>query len=604
MTQFKNASAHNTHRFRHLFMRSFACFMAYTALLLLVSAAGAQDAKSLETTHAPNPQTPTALPAGAVLVPALEDAPLAPSGKSGPRIQSTQNPQYTPDVASKNAQLDSAPVAIGDLWHRIRLGFQMEDQNNETISNWETKYASQPDYIRRLAERGSKYLYHIVEEVEKRNMPTEIALLPIIESAFVAKAQSHAQAVGIWQFIPGTGKVFGLDQNYWVDNRRDILQATRAALDYLQKLHGMFNSWELAFAAYNCGEGCVGRAIAANQKAGLPTDFYSLNLPIETKNYVPKLMAVKNIVSSPATYGIALTNIENEPYFARIAAPPMDVKLAAQFAQMSIDDFVALNPAFNRPITKSDHGHLLLPKDKVDTFSLNLAKHRTPLLNWRQVAARKGESLNSIAKRYGTTVAAIKANNAVREKKGKLLYATTLLVPGPGTSIATLTASTNAALVTPVEVQGTAPATQTSQQTVAQRHLVKRGESLFAIARRYNVTLAQIQGWNKMQGSAIRPGQSITVGMNTVTVAIRTPATTSTPGAPSAGKVIPVSNTAPARSNAQTAKTKPVKFYNVRTGDTLSGIAGKFGLSVKDLCRMNNIKPNLKLALNKKLKVA
>ena len=229
-------------------------------------------------------------------------------------------------AAQLDVQQSTNPLAPGtfndaDLWQRVRRGFVMDELNSPLVLQQEQWYASRPDYIQRFVDRGSKYLHHIVEEVEKRGMPMEVALLPIIESAFNPQAFSHAKASGMWQFIPSTGKSFGLKQDWMADNRRDILLSTGAALDYLQKLYGMFNSWELAFAAYNCGEGCVARAITKNAKQGLPTDYLSLNLPTETRNYVPKLIAVKNIVLSPGSYGIELEAMENRPYFAKVAAP-------------------------------------------------------------------------------------------------------------------------------------------------------------------------------------------------------------------------------------------------------------------------------------------
>src|SRR5215212_3857911 len=229
-----------------------------------------------------------------------------------------------------------------DLWQRIRMGFTLEPMESPLVLDNESWYASRPEYIKRFVDRGSRYLHYIVEQVEKRNMPMEVALLPVIESAFTPKAFSRAKASGLWQFIPSTGKNYGLTQDWWRDNRNDVVAATDAALNYLQKLHDMFNSWELAFAAYNCGEGCVARAIAYNQKRGLPTDYLHLRLPPETRNYVPKLIAVKNIVLSPTTYGIEIDSIPDQPYFTTVEAPAkIDVKVAATLADMTVEEFLA-----------------------------------------------------------------------------------------------------------------------------------------------------------------------------------------------------------------------------------------------------------------------
>src|SRR6185437_7041728 len=261
--------------------------------------------------------------------------------------------------------VDDVPLPDPDLWERIRLGFELEPLDSPLVAEQEDWYASRPDYIKRFVDRGSLYLHYIVEQVEKRHMPTEIALLPVVESAFTPNARSHAKASGLWQFIPSTGKNFGLKQNWWADKRNDIVAATNAALDYLQKLHDEFGSWELALAAYNCGEGCVSRAVAWNQKRGLPTDYLSLRLPPETQGYVPKLMAVKNIVLSPATYGIELDSVPDQPYFTTVKAlAKIDVKLAAQLAGMSEEEFNALNPQHRKPVAVASGGTLVLPLDK------------------------------------------------------------------------------------------------------------------------------------------------------------------------------------------------------------------------------------------------
>src|SRR5512141_2035910 len=281
-----------------------------------------------------------------------------------------------PPLPSAFEAPDDVPLPDPDLWQRIRRGFSLEPLDSPLVQEHEAWYASRPDYIKRFVDRGSRYLHYIVEQVEKRGMPTEIALLPVIESAFTPRAMSRAKASGIWQFIPSTGKNYGLTQDWWRDNRNDIVAATDAALNYLQRLHDMFGSWELALAAYNCGEGCVSRAIAYNQKRGLPTDYQSLKLPPETRSYVPKLFAVKNIVLSPAAYGIELESVPDQPYFTQVQAPAkIDVKVAAKLAGMTVEDFLALNPAHNRPIAVAPTGTLVLPLDKADAFKENLENY-------------------------------------------------------------------------------------------------------------------------------------------------------------------------------------------------------------------------------------
>src|SRR6185503_19561654 len=287
--------------------------------------------------------------------------------------------------------IDDVPLPDADLWQRIRVGFRMEALDSPLVADQEDWYASRPDYIKRFVERGSLYLHYIVEQVEKRHMPTEVALLPVIESAFTPKAASRAKASGLWQFFPSTGKTFGLKQDWWRDNRNDVVAATDAALSYLERLHQQFGTWELALAAYNCGEGCVSRAIAWNQKRGLPTDYLSLTrLPPETRNYVPKLMAVKNIVLAPANYGIDLDSVPDQPYFTTVEAPAkIDVKVAAQLAGMTEDEFVALNPASRKPVAVASSGNtLVLPRDKADTFRENLENYDKPLVSWTTYNAR------------------------------------------------------------------------------------------------------------------------------------------------------------------------------------------------------------------------
>src|SRR5574344_2106842 len=261
-----------------------------------------------------------------------------------------------------------------DLWDRIRSGFAMPDLEDEYVTDKEQWYSSRPDYILRMTERSKKYLFHIVEELEKRNMPTELALLPYIESAFNPQAVSSAKAAGRWQFMPATGTYFDLKQNMFRDDRRDVLASTRAALDYLQKLYNMFGDWHLALAAYNWGEGSVGRAIKRNEKLGQATGYLDLQMPAETRNYVPKLQAVKNIVAAPEKFNAELPIIENHPYFQAVEIPhDIDVELVAKLADVSVKDFKALNPSFHKPVIFARATpQVLLPWDNAKVFRRNL----------------------------------------------------------------------------------------------------------------------------------------------------------------------------------------------------------------------------------------
>ena len=282
-----------------------------------------------------------------------------------------------------------------DVWERIRNGYALPAMDNDLVRTWEARYLAKPDYLARMVERSSHYLFHIIEEIERRKMPSEIALLPMIESAYNPQAYSRAHAAGLWQFIPATGRLYGLRQNWWYDGRRDVIAATSAALDYLEKLHGMFGDWELALASYNWGEGAVARAVARNQTKGKPADYSNLSMPAETRNYLPKLIAVKNIIGDPARFGVQLASVPNEPYFATLAVTqPMDVRLAAKFAEMPLEHFRFLNPAHNKPVIMAGTAEtIVLPQNKVAAFQANLRNHDQPLVSWQAHVLKAGETV-------------------------------------------------------------------------------------------------------------------------------------------------------------------------------------------------------------------
>jgi membrane-bound lytic murein transglycosylase D len=400
---------------------------------------------------------------------------------------------------------DDVPLPDPDLWQRIRMGFTLEAMDSPLVTENEAWYASRPDYIRRFVDRGSLYLHHIVEEVEKRGMPMEIALLPVIESAFTPKAQSRAKASGLWQFIPSTGKNYGLTQDWWRDNRNDVVAATSAALNYLQRLHDMFGSWELALAAYNSGEGRVSRAIAANQKKGLPTDFLSLKLPDETRNYVPRLIAVKNIVLAPASYGIELESVPDQPYFTAVPAPhKIDVPLAAKLAGMSVEDFVALNPAHNKPVAIAPTGTLLVPLDKADIFRTNLESYDKPLVTWTTYMAKKGESMDAIAKRYGVPPSQMASvNSSVKmDKNRRLRTAQQVLVPVASEKVQVAQAS----IASDVATETRSPQVSAGSAW----YTVRAGDTLYGIARRANLAMERLLQINGLtNASVLKPGLRI-----------------------------------------------------------------------------------------------
>ncbi len=344
-----------------------------------------------------------------------------------------------PTQESRLPTLMDLTMAPTSLWERIRRGFGLPDMSSPLVREQEEWFASRPNYIKRTVARSSRYLYHIVEEVEKRGMPSEIALLPIIESAYNPVAYSRAHASGIWQFIPSTGKLYGLQQNFWYDGRRDVMAATNAALDYLEKLYDMFGSWDLALAAYNWGEGAVSRAISKNLAKGLATDYQSLSMPAETRYYMPKLQAVKNIVANPEHYGIDLTEIPNQPYFVAVTTTKhIDVKLAAKLADVPLDEFVSLNPGYSRPVIRANSEQtLLLPTDKAETFRANLDNHDQPLVSWQTYKLKAGDSIDRVAARHRISVAQLKQANGISGKR-RVGPGSTLLVPGAGNATASL----------------------------------------------------------------------------------------------------------------------------------------------------------------------
>ncbi|MDP1981966.1 MAG: transglycosylase SLT domain-containing protein [Sulfuritalea sp.] len=321
-----------------------------------------------------------------------------------------------------------------DLWQRMRNGFSMPDLDSPLVADRQAWYLNRPDLLQRVFERSRRYLHHIVDELEKRGMPTELALLPIVESSFNPLAYSSARALGMWQFVPATGKSYKLQQNWWFDQRRDIIASTSAALDYLQYIYEMHGDWHLALASYNWGENAVGRAVAKNQARGLPTDYRSLKMPAETAYYVPKLQAIKNIIAQPHLFGIKLEPIPNRPYFGVVErSGNMDIALAAQLAEIPVEEFIALNPAYSRPVMPTAaNSPLVLPADKVQTFIANLQNHEAqdkPLSAWLTHKLKQGEKLDAVARRYSISAVRLKQLNGINART-KIVPGFALLVPG------------------------------------------------------------------------------------------------------------------------------------------------------------------------------
>jgi membrane-bound lytic murein transglycosylase D len=343
-----------------------------------------------------------------------------PESTPGPNQASTNQapPEDLSPIAKGSAKRDNvATLSLpNDLWERIRKGYSMPDLDTNLVNDRTQWYAAKPEYLSRMTERSNKYLYHIVEEIEARKMPTELALLPFIESAFNPQAVSSARASGMWQFMPATGKSFDLKQNAFRDDRRDVEASTRAALDYLERLHKMFGDWHLALAAYNWGEGNVGKAIARNKRAGLPTGYTDLTMPMETRMYVPKLQAMKNIVGNPPQFSVVLPSIPNHPYFQSVPLPrDMDVSVVAKLADISEQDFKALNPSAHRPVLlAAGSPKILLPWDNAEVFQRNYeASTLGRMASWTAWIAPTTMKVADAAKRVNMSEADFRAINNI-----------------------------------------------------------------------------------------------------------------------------------------------------------------------------------------------
>ncbi len=335
-----------------------------------------------------------------------------------------------PRVNLKQQSVSKLYAPSDNLWIRIRDGFQMEPMNTPIEIEQVRWLSARPDYVHRSMARSSRYMFYIVQEVNARNMPTEIALLPFVESAFVTNAKSSAKAVGLWQFMPATGKDFRLTQNVFRDERRDVVQSTDAALDYLQRLHSQFGTWELALAAYNWGAGNITKAQKRNLAAGLPTDYESLTMPKETRNYVPKLMAYRQIVLDPQAYGIVLPELENHPYFVALDIDnDIDVAVAIKLAEIPEEEFHNLNPSFNKPVILSNaNQQILLPFAHAEIFQANLKTYSKPLSSWTAVKVAKTENVEQVAKTLGVDVDTLRSVNGI-PKGMRIKAGSTVLIP-------------------------------------------------------------------------------------------------------------------------------------------------------------------------------
>ncbi len=454
---------------------------------------------------------------------------------------------------------------LEDLWQRIQLQLTFDVPQTRPIVEQRNFYSQHQSYLDRVANRAQPFLYYIVQELEKRNMPLELALLPIVESAFDPFAYSHARASGMWQFMPATGKRFGLKQNFWYDGRRDVVESTRAALDYLQYLYNTLeHDWLNAIAAYNAGEGRIGRAIRANKKRRLPTDFWSLDLPAETTVYVPKLLALVDILKRPDDFDIVWKFIANE---AKIAVIPtdgqIDLAIAAEMAGLSVAELQALNPGFNQWATDPDGPHqLVLPLAKANDFSRLLAQTpATDRLQWQNYTVSSGDTLGKIARQHKTTVDAISRLNKL--SGNTIRIGQQLLIP----------MSAKAADRYELSQQNRiANAQNRAGSGVKTEYIVKSGDTLWDISREHKVTVAELAKWNGMvQRDPLKPGQKLVLWHN--------------------------SNNSPVNAITRTVN------YKVRKGDSLARIAQRFSVSVAEIIKWNNINTERYLQPGQQLKL-
>jgi membrane-bound lytic murein transglycosylase D len=447
----------------------------------------------------------------------------------------------------------------------MRAGFTLEDGAGQRAVDQQLRwYANNPEYLQRAFSRAELYLYHIVTELERRHMPLEIALLPVVESAFEPYAYSRARAAGLWQFVPGTASRFGLKQDWWYDGRRDIVESTRAALDYLQSLHDQFNGdWLLAIAAYNCGEALIARAAEMNRATGHPVNFWNVWLPGETRAYVPKLLAMKRLVRSPADYGLEFSPIPNQPYFARVGTiSQVNLKVAAEVAGISPEELYELNPAFHRWATDPGGPHyLLLPVDAADVFAENIPQlSPDQRLAVSRYSVRRGDSVASVARTFHTTI------NVIRELND---------MPSGGLSVGDDLRVPSAVNELPEKVMLAAARVDGRGRSLRRPHvqIVRRGDSLWTIARRNGMNVKMLASLNHLHpDDALRAGQRIKL-------------------------------TAGSGGSGRSGSSRRRLYYTVREGDTMTQIARLFQCSVPQIMAWNGLSAHSHLHAGQKLRI-
>jgi membrane-bound lytic murein transglycosylase D len=466
----------------------------------------------------------------------------------------------TPESASPDAGAATPVVVQADFWQQLREEFRLPDESQPAVTRRIREYRNNARQVERIFKRGEPYLAFIFSEVQQRDFPAELVLLPFVESGYDPFAYSHGRAAGLWQFITATGKYYGLNQDWWYDGRRDIVAATTAALNYLDRLQQEFDGdWLLALAAYNAGEGTVRKAVRKNRKAGKPIDFWHLKLPKETSAYVPKLLAIRAIVEHPDQYGVALAPVDMEPGFTVVDTQvQLDIGIAAELAGMETDAIYRLNPGYNRWATHPDGPHrLVVPVEKSDSFERNLAAlPDTERVKWVRHRIRKGETLSHIARRYDTTVTVLRSSNVLRGNN--IRAGSHLLVP--------------VAAREPARYAALARISNTKRSTGnKQTYKVRSGDSLWSVAQKHNVRVNQLTVWNRLDSRTIRPGQKLVIwNKGTAT-----------------------------RGDSTTRKVS----YTVRSGDSLYRISRKFSVSINELRRWNELPKGKYLQPGQRLKV-
>ncbi|WP_420806144.1 LysM peptidoglycan-binding domain-containing protein [Aestuariibacter salexigens] len=475
-------------------------------------------------------------------------------------------PEAEPERVEET-QAEQEPSPIIDVWERVRQQLSLHVPDDRRVDVQRDWYLKHPDYMQRVNKRAAPFLYHIVERIEQRDMPIELALLPIVESAFDPFAYSHGRAAGMWQFIPGTAKRFGMKQNWWYDGRRDVIASTEGALNYLEYLVEYFDGdWLHALAAYNSGEGRVRRAIRNNARRNKPTDFWSLDLPRETRAYVPKLLALSDILRNHEQYEFDWPSIDNRPVIKVVdTGSQIDLAFAAELAGLDIDALHALNPGFNRWATDPDGPHqLVLPADLAETFELALADlDERDRLNWVRHEIKRGDSLLKLAKQYHTSVDVIRSINDIN---GNMIRAGDhIMVPVALKSLDEYSLTVDQRLAD----------TQSTPRGAHQlTHKVRRGDTLWDISREYKVNIRSLAKWNGMAPTdPLMPGRELVVWVNQVTEEQRDDAVMRT------------------------------LTYTVRRGDSLARIADRFNVKIADLTKWNQLDRSKYLQPGQKLKV-